>query len=1059
MASTTYLHIQDEDSPIARVIALDGLLVRVGQGAQCEVCLEEPGLADVECVLRQRGSFWELQPVAWPGRVSVGGRPLSVARILPAGVEVEVGQYRLVLQREDETRGGPGSFDSPITVDADPDTDEEGCVVNAEVLSTVAAGASAENFDEPVTESEALVVARAVARESVHPSPRSTSPECAAIAAEPALVADWRDRLAERARWVQTRQAQRHWEARWRAIGARLKARAVPTVLRGTDVPLLPEPPASVPPVLPTIFNLQGFRAAWRDAQDSHHMPASESVRLRYTAPDVPRTSPFTTDWIGAHTSAKAPSRAPDSLKSARPAPCEPCELAEPPGPEEWAPIAPEPMDPPGRDRFNPRTLKRSGDARPKPADSDAQGRPGDQRAPSEPSKQATPGREKGHPEPQAKAAETPRKEKRSGPFLPAPALADSGATHLPVPGTQRAQPPADPAPPAGPGHETFPAVWKPPSDEPDHNWPSVRAILAAHPARTAGPATKALPSESQRKPVAGRPRPTVARAPEYWSLPVGALWAATVAAVVLLGAAMITLTCLWASDDGVAGPLADHFLRTSVPSGKQADAVPELASEPAADWWRTTPGHLFLYALAKNAAKDDPESAEKVSFYLHTAANASPLSARVRYAQALETARQESSPSLTDAIGLSRDVVSQTLLGRKLLEAGKTDAALRVYASAMDMAVRAELADLDPPTFREDPDHPRYRLPCEDLLAPIVGHLAEQRDIPFTRWSSLLPPHAVAPLATAEALRSRGRVEESDQAVALALSRASGPPPEGCSTALHLAAGAEALALKEQWAEAEVRYRQAIELVTIDVIRRSWWLNLADLYLRLNDDARKRLAWEYAKSTDAKDEVTQRAVALQKKAGLPFGIGPRPVSEPPALQGPATRQEVTDLPPPVSTPGAPKTASTAAAPPPTREQPIAELSPAPSAPKIADTGPPANAPAPAVAPQTKDLHPAPSNTPTVMPGRTAASTPTAANQARNAASTPGLGNTGRAAQAPAPVAKPSQKPQQKVTTTPRKVDPAVRPAAARTDDPLPKVPERKRIDLRALRAAQPSQR
>src|SRR5258708_321187 len=80
-------------------------------------------------------------------------------------------------------------------------------------------------------------------------------------------------------------------------------------------------------------------------------------------------------------------------------------------------------------------------------------------------------------------------------------------------------------------GHESRAAVRQTPTDDRKEADRIVAEIAAGEPAGWPGSATKALRSVWRGKPVAGRPQPAVVRAPEYWSWPVGALWAATVAA------------------------------------------------------------------------------------------------------------------------------------------------------------------------------------------------------------------------------------------------------------------------------------------------------------------------------------------------------------------------------------------------------------------------------------------------------------------------------------------------------------------------------------------------
>jgi hypothetical protein len=78
----------------------------------------------------------------------------------------------------------------------------------------------------------------------------------------------------------------------------------------------------------------------------------------------------------------------------------------------------------------------------------------------------------------------------------------------------------------------------------------------------------------------------------------------------------------------------------------------------------------------------------------------------------------------------------------------------------------------------------------------------------------------------------------------------------------------AEALALKGRWYDADQRYRQAIDLMADVTIRRSWWINVAEIALRQNDESSRQKALEAARGTDPNDEITRRAVDLLKFYG-----------------------------------------------------------------------------------------------------------------------------------------------------------------------------------------------
>ena len=82
MPDTTFLHIQSRDDAPARVLELVENSIRVGRGPMCEVRLREPGLADVQCLLRRRGTTWHVLPVGPSGRLSIDGMPVESSRPL-----------------------------------------------------------------------------------------------------------------------------------------------------------------------------------------------------------------------------------------------------------------------------------------------------------------------------------------------------------------------------------------------------------------------------------------------------------------------------------------------------------------------------------------------------------------------------------------------------------------------------------------------------------------------------------------------------------------------------------------------------------------------------------------------------------------------------------------------------------------------------------------------------------------------------------------------------------------------------------------------------------------
>ena len=64
---------------------------------------------------------------------------------------------------------------------------------------------------------------------------------------------------------------------------------------------------------------------------------------------------------------------------------------------------------------------------------------------------------------------------------------------------------------------------------------------------------------------------------------------------------------------------------------------------------------------------------------------------------------------------------------------------------------------------------------------------------------------------------------------------------------------------LRSRWPEAAEQYRQAIDRVDNDLIRRSWWFNLADIAQRLNDEPQRQAAIRAALAVHSSDDITRR--------------------------------------------------------------------------------------------------------------------------------------------------------------------------------------------------------
>ena len=148
--------------------------------------------------------------------------------------------------------------------------------------------------------------------------------------------------------------------------------------------------------------------------------------------------------------------------------------------------------------------------------------------------------------------------------------------------------------------------------------------------------------------------------------------------------------------------------------------------------------------------------------------------------------------------------------------------------------------------------------------MRDIVADLAGRDGLEFGDWSRALPRNPIVLLATARLLREQRR-PEADALLDQILGDDWTGPEDGRSDPRLLAARAEALLLRSRPKDAAEQYRQAIELVDNDLIRRSWWFNLADVAQRLNDEVQQQVAIRAALAVDNSDDITRRASLVQK--------------------------------------------------------------------------------------------------------------------------------------------------------------------------------------------------
>jgi tetratricopeptide (TPR) repeat protein len=436
-------------------------------------------------------------------------------------------------------------------------------------------------------------------------------------------------------------------------------------------------------------------------------------------------------------------------------------------------------------------------------------------------------------------------------------------------PSTSRARPRHEtgPAPVAAPSRS---APIDPPREaptegpnvkDPARRLPTAREILSANRAARSG-ARSSRPATGRR--LGTEPSPTICREPAHWTIPLWLGWFPALVVALVLGATGLALAWGWSIEAKHAGVIANRLVR----GGTKIDPLPEWLTPPEPKWWKTTPGHLALWALERDRTPNDPAAVEEVGQLLSAAAHASPLQPIVRFALARSAPGPAGAANeLGSSLALSRDVLALAWTGHQLLAAGKKEAALKAYRAAIEMAAKADLTRLAAPAFFDDPKIRRYALPAEDLIGPIIRDMAGHGGWAYAEWSKALPPFAIAPLVAARVLRDQS-VSDADAALDAILGQPDAPPAVGASDAVHLAVHAEALALKGNWAEAEEHYRRAIDRLPEGAIRRSWWINLAEIAYQRNDESNRQKALESAKGGDPNEEITRKAVELLKDYG-----------------------------------------------------------------------------------------------------------------------------------------------------------------------------------------------
>ena len=215
MPQPLFLHIRTRGRDATRVVELSCDSIRIGRGSLCEVRIDDPSLAEVECFLRRRGETWHIQPLSPKGRMSIDGRPVLHLRAVAMNVPLRIGDATLVLRDAPLIMPAFGAIEVPPA--GDPPMSVRGDELRDE-----------ERLGDRLYEPTRTVRSRHSPSIAIPQAPpQGDAPLTRARQASPA----------------------RTWESRWRAVGRSLKLRtqAAPGLDLGTRSFDAPGEPATLP--------------------------------------------------------------------------------------------------------------------------------------------------------------------------------------------------------------------------------------------------------------------------------------------------------------------------------------------------------------------------------------------------------------------------------------------------------------------------------------------------------------------------------------------------------------------------------------------------------------------------------------------------------------------------------------------------------------------------------------------------------------------------------------------------------------------------------------------
>jgi hypothetical protein len=824
MPNSTCLHIQDRESGPIRVLEIPWISVRIGRGAFCDVKLADPELPAEACRLLRRGSAWQLVAIASGTPVLLGGQPVQGACPLPYDVPFCVGRYDFTLRPDRSSEPDWKLYERPMPPQlAAPDP----------LISVVA-------VSEAPDAREQIPVA--------HGPPRAGAAET-----------DWFPSSRRGPGSKPSPEAlnlKNNWEARWREADAEIRARArhyttgdepsrvgrdarPESAVLKEELLHRPEAPRPAPDPPPT----RAATAGYAKVQRVWSPPAVEA-RLPYTPHPHPSR-----DWtVGDRNDPIL--RIPEVPSSTDPAPDPvrnlallvpvPVPVPEPEHRAAEAPPAPDAPESPPAGPF-PQAIALPLDTDAAVFDPDPAAPAGGALAEQEPGVPQVErvGGEQERIDPSKKTE--PARPSRSGAEIRSATILSTGlARDSHRPGASRVK------------EEAFPV-----GDE----WPSAKEILAMHRAVTR-PRAPAAPGRPAQK----GSLPTSAREAERWMLPAWLAGPPLAFLVLTLGTVGSILSWWWAGDSYAAAIMTDRLVSAN-PTVRRS-TLPESIVAPSGNWARSTAQHLAHWAIYASTCQ--PADRDRLSIDAPTLVNvaleASLINATARLTLAQLERLKPDSPLSSRSLGLSRDALCLSYSASRLAANGKRDAALRLYHQALVIASHRQLSHSGIPRFNDDPGVPRYLLPGEENVREILRELLSRNEWTFHEWSEILPRDTTVPLAAARLLREQGR-SEAEALLDLVLVERGSPEMKSATSPVLIAASAEACAMRSRWREALTQYRQAIDLMQDDTIKRAWWFNLADVASRLDDEGQQQLALRAALAVTASDEISRRATELRRGA------------------------------------------------------------------------------------------------------------------------------------------------------------------------------------------------